>query len=199
VTILNDWREHYQQTYANLKDYQMPEMPLSELGPFDIQREILYNKGAFVLHMIRQFIGDHNFILYLQHFIAKYSYQKTTIRDFTGLGVELYGARLVDVFRQWVYSAGTYDITIQDVKVRPFRGKYQVTVELTNSGQLNLPDTVDMEITTNSKVYNDILSFKGLNVTIQKTLTEPPEKITVNARNDILEPNMDDNTWRYHP
>ena len=204
-TILAEWQQQYQQFLLSLRDYQIPEMALAEIGPYDFQRELLYNKGAYVLHMARSLLGDADFFRLLRLFVAEYQMKQAGVRDFTRMGSALFGARLADYFRQWVYSAGAYDLAVQNITFTPQAsltseqgtGKYQVRFKIVAKGQLYLPDMVDLEICTATQIYHEVLYFKGVNVTIQKTCDGPPCKITVNGRGRVLEADLSDNGWAY--
>jgi hypothetical protein len=192
--ILDRWRLDYQQMLINLEYYKIPEMSLAEIGPFDLQRELHYSKGAFVLHMIRYQIGDEKFYRYLQEFVKRYSGAKVGIREFTRLGTEMYGADLVDFFRQWVYSAGSYNLVLRDVKLTRLNGGgYRLDLTVANNGQLYLPDRAGLEIITPKKVYSETLQLRQVNVKIHRILTEKPVRITVNSGNNILEAIINDN------
>ncbi len=193
--VLAKWRSEYQQTLTNLNKCQMPEMSLAEIGPFDMQRELLYSKGAFVLYMIRSVIGEANFEQYLKEFVQNYQYHGAGVRDFTSLGGELFGAHVVDFFRQWVYSVGFYNLALGEIQITPMNGRYLVSVEVENIGQLSLPEQIDLTIVTPQKTFVEVLSFQGVGVTIQKILPEKPKRIAVNGNNVIIEPFLNDNTW----
>ena len=200
-TILEEWQKQYHDFLGNLRSYQIPEMSLAEIGPFDFQRELLYNKGAYVLHMCRSLLGDDNFFHLIRLFVAEYRMKQAGVRDFTRMGSALYGAKLADYFRQWVYSAGVYDVALQNVTITPAPTqapgetlrKYQLYFKIRAKGQLYLPDMVDLEICTAKQIYHEVLYFKGVNVTIQKTCDGPPQKITLNSFYHVLEADLTDN------
>lgn len=195
--IISNWRKQYRNTLVGLEHYQAPEMSLAEISPFDAQREILYTKGALVLHMARGLLGEENFRNFLIEFVKRFSFKKAGIRDFTGLGVEIYGAEWMDFFRQWVYSAGYYDLELKNVTITKTNHLYQLKASIHNIGQLSLPDRVGLEIITKSRVYSEVLHFKDVNVTIQKSLPDKPLQISVNYQNSYIpEISLEDNIWK---
>jgi len=189
------WRERYVQTVTKLEQYRFSELSLAEISPFDIQRELLYSKGPFVLAMLREQLGADEMQRYIKQFVHRYAGCSVGVRDFTRLGGELYGIGILNFFRQWVYSTGNYNVRLERVTVRPTAGGYQVTAVVKNDGQLSLPDRVRVEIITDRQVYSELLQFKGVNVTIQKTLPVKPLKIMLNPQDEILEINHQDNLW----
>jgi hypothetical protein len=193
--LLEKWRLDYQKSYQSRRAAQISELSLAELSPYDLQYQLLYHKGAYVLHMVRRTLGEAKFGDYLQEFVKRYGGSGAGIRDFTELGVELYGAQLLEFYRQWVYSSGWYNLALRNVKVRSYQGKYAVSFVMANTGQLYLPETVDFEIITARETFAETLSFKQVNVTIQKMLSAKPKKIILNPRYNILEPAIADNVW----
>ncbi|HPT87601.1 MAG TPA: M1 family aminopeptidase [Bacillota bacterium] len=189
------WRERYAETVTKLKQYCFPELALAEISPFDIQRELFYSKGPFVLAMLREQLGEAEMQRYLKKFVNRYAGRTAGVRDFTRLGAELYGTGILNFFRQWIYSTGAYNVKLDRVTIRPTAGGYQVTVVVKRNGQLSLPDRVRIEIITDGRVYSELLQFKGVSVTIQRTLPVKPLKIMVNPRDEILEMDDQDNLW----
>ena len=193
--VLEKWRADYQKNYQKLRSAQISELSLAELSPYDLQYQLLYHKGAYVLHMVRQTLGESKFNSYLTEFVKRYDGGPAGIRDFTGLGVELYGTQLLDFYRQWVYSAGWYNLALRNVKVQHARGKYAVSFMMVNTGQLYLPEMVDLEVITVTENYAEVLPFKGVSVTIQRMFSAKPKKILLNAKHNTLEPLIADNVW----
>ncbi len=68
--------------------------------------EIEYEKGAWVLHMLRFVVGDSNFFSILRKYAQDYAYSNTTTEDFRSVCEKIYGADLGWFFDQWVYGAG---------------------------------------------------------------------------------------------
>lgn len=191
--ILTNWREQYFDSVYNLNQYQVPELSLAEISPLDSQRNLLYNKGAYVLHMLRKMIGDESFNQYLKEIISEYSLKYLGVRDFTRIGVANYGAELMDFFRQWVYSTGYYNLAINKIDITEIDDEFIIEIKIINNGQLSMPDFIELEIITNEMIYPEILHFNGVNVTIQKTLKHRPEGVKINSQNNILEIFIDDN------
>lgn len=191
--LLEKWRAQYCQTTINLNHYKMAEMSLAEIGPFDLQRELLYTKGAFVLQMLSDYLGADNFERYLYEFIKRFQYKVAGIEDFTRLGAEFYGAESVDFFRQWVYSTGSYNLALRDWELIKIGNRYRITVTVANTGHLYLPDLVNVEIITSRRVYLEALRLTDLNVKMQKVLPEQPLRVVINAQHQILETDLSDN------
>lgn len=65
-----------------------------------------YQKGALVLHMLRDYLGEASFRRVLQHFLHKHAYQPVDTHDFRKSLWEVTGQHLDWFFEQWLYRAG---------------------------------------------------------------------------------------------
>ncbi len=64
----------------------------------------IYQKGAWVLHMLRGVIGDDNFYKALRAYFEKYNYSNAETSDFIKVVEETSGQTLDWFFEQWVYK-----------------------------------------------------------------------------------------------
>jgi hypothetical protein len=68
----------------------------------------VYDKGAWVLHMLRHVIGDSTFSRLLRSYVAdpRYRFGNATTDDFKNLAENISGKELDWFFEQWVYREG---------------------------------------------------------------------------------------------
>ncbi len=67
---------------------------------------IEYEKGAWVLHMLRFVVGEDNFWKILETYAQRYAYDIVTTDDFKSVCEEIYEADLDWFFDQWIYEPG---------------------------------------------------------------------------------------------
>lgn len=65
---------------------------------------LVYDKGAWVLHMLRREVGDEVFFRILKHYFSMYKYRNASTGDFKSLCETLSGKNLKFFFDQWVYQ-----------------------------------------------------------------------------------------------
>jgi aminopeptidase N len=65
-----------------------------------------YQKGALVLHMLRDYLGEDQFRRVLQHFLTEHAYQPVDDHDFLKSTWEVTGQNVDWFFEQWFYQAG---------------------------------------------------------------------------------------------
>jgi aminopeptidase N len=78
--------------------------------PIELFDRHLYQKGALVLHMLRQELGDALFWKAIRHYARKHQFQNVETADFKIAIEEATGAHLDAFFDQWVYGAGFPDL-----------------------------------------------------------------------------------------
>lgn len=72
--------------------------------------EIIYEKGAVVLHMLRREIGDRAFMRALRRFADEYRFGKAKILDFQKIAEAESGQQLGWFFDQWLGRTGGMDL-----------------------------------------------------------------------------------------
>jgi aminopeptidase N len=111
------WLEHEagQDAAAALKAamaQRRPEDPSGSVYVHDISSassiftELTYQKGAWVLHMLRHVLGDQTFFSVLKRYGAERAYGTATTEDFRAVAEEVAGRDLRWFFDEWVYGGG---------------------------------------------------------------------------------------------
>ena len=92
----------------------------------DARRIIVYEKGAWILHMLRGMVGDEQFLRLLRDIATSYKLKRISTEDFRREAARFVPPRssdpeLEDFFDQWVYSTGipTLKLTYRVRKKRP--------------------------------------------------------------------------------
>ncbi|MDY0084227.1 MAG: M1 family metallopeptidase [Ignavibacteriaceae bacterium] len=78
-------------------------------APKDLFGETVYDKGAWVLHILRNEIGDSDFFNILNRYYNTYKYSNASVEDFKNICEEVSHKDLTKFFDQWVYN-GTENI-----------------------------------------------------------------------------------------
>lgn len=73
-------------------------------APKDLFGETVYDKGAWVLHMLRNELGDSKFFSCLHKYYELYKYANASVEDFKDVCEYISGVNLDKFFDQWVYS-----------------------------------------------------------------------------------------------
>ncbi len=137
----------------------------------------IYDKGAWILHMLRKEVGDSIFFEILRNYYSAYKYKNASTNDFKVVVEKISGTNFTKFFDQWIYS-GKGEIECE----------YEFLPELVSDNQyLN-----KIKLTQVQEFY-DVYSFP-LDILVQFEENEPDEmfsfKITEKETMLILNTNQ---------
>ena len=143
-----------------------------------------YQKGAWVLHMLRSNLGDDVFFRGIRNYYEAHKSSVATTEDLRAALEKASGKDLRAFFTRWIYDTGhpQYELTWQ---WRPARRDLRLVLKQVQPGNAFL-DPVRVTITT-ARAKRDIIlkpSNKQLIETIQ--LREKPTNIELDPRNTLL-------------
>jgi aminopeptidase N len=115
-------------------------------------RAIIYNKGAMVLHMLRQLVGDEVFFRGLKRFYLGARFRKVGSEDFR-VAMEIESNRsLARFFERWIYSAGVPQVAFT-YRVEPGASGQTAVLRFEQAGTVyDLPVTVTLDYATGASV-----------------------------------------------
>jgi aminopeptidase N len=86
--------------------YSGPHHAIYDPPPGYLFSTIVYEKGAWVLHMLRFVVGEDNFWKILKTYAQRYAYDTVTTDNFKSICEEFYEDDLDWFFDQWIYEPG---------------------------------------------------------------------------------------------
>jgi len=95
---------------------ERPDSPVIDLSITDLDRLLntnVYEKGGWVLHMLRGEIGTENFWVGIRSYYAKFRNGNATTDDFQFEMEQASGRDLTQFFRQWIYETGHPEIEVE--------------------------------------------------------------------------------------
>ena len=104
----------------------------------------VYDKGAWVLHMLRHEVGDSVFFKILRTYYNEFKYKNASTEDFKNVCEKVSGKDLNKFFEQWVY-AGIGDINLD----------YKWSSEKVNDREDSTSYRVSIEFKQTQEKYND--------------------------------------------
>jgi aminopeptidase N len=98
---MDTYRANYEKVRAAGKDKSLvfPDW----LNPTPEDRTLVYDKGAYVLHLLREEMGEPNFWKGLRIFTQRHFGKSVVTADFVAAMEEAQGKSLKDFFARWVY------------------------------------------------------------------------------------------------
>lgn len=113
---------------SKFRDY--PNYSLYSPGP-NMFGSMIYNKGAWVLHMLRREIGDENFFKLLRNYFNTYKYKNASTDDFKTLAEKVSDKDLSTFFNQWVYFGKGLIILEYNFETMKENNQYLTDLKLT--------------------------------------------------------------------
>jgi len=158
----------------------------AEDGPVTLY-EITYQKGAWVLHMLRNLVGDTAFQKGIRAYYSRFINSNATTTDFLKEMEKASGKDLRQFFDQWLYHSENLMLKGNWTYNAP---KKQVTIQIVQAQKANYVFDVPVEIgayktgNTTPDIATFRLTKKQSSITIN--VDAKPEKLIVDPRNILL-------------
>ena len=166
--------------------------------PDDQFDQIRYNKGAAILNMLRNYIGDAAFRLAIKEYLTTYAYSNAGSAEWKRCVEKVTGKNMSAFFNVWYYSAGPYNNSWTfNINEDSSSAKYYITLFQLNKNQVIKPYKIDIEYGKigQPKKTTSIVMDKDLE-TIDLDINEVPDFIHVDPNNVAVgrfTPLLDDN------
>jgi aminopeptidase N len=160
-------------------------VPIHDTGTQDLMRLLNpnnYEKGAWVLHMLRRRLGDEAFFKGLRDYYDDHREANATSEDLRRALEKSSGKDLKEFFARWVYGAGhpVYELASD------FRGgSLTITLQQTQSGDAFL-DPVPIEIITGETKQRTTIRPKGKLASMRVDARGKPTSIQVDPDGTLL-------------
>jgi aminopeptidase N len=116
----------------------------------DLFTQLTYQKGAWVLHMLRHVLGDEAFFSMLRRYGSEHAYATVSTEDLRAVAEEEADEDLGWFFDEWVYGGGapSYDYGWREDRVlgRPYLEVYVRQAQAASGPRFRMP--LDLEIVT---------------------------------------------------
>ncbi len=152
---------------------------------FNSQRflQIIYKKGAIILHMLRNIVGDSIFFLSMRDYLNSHSYGNVSINDFISSFEKNYNNSLFWFFEEWLTRSDYPTFHIYDTTYAVGTNLYETEIKIK---QKFPPYTLPLEISFfyggnvyKRKVWIDdtLENYKFLTAYIPDSLVYDPDEI----------------------
>lgn len=148
-------------------------------------RAVVYDKGAWVLHMLRGLVGDEAFFAGARAFLERHRYAKAGTEDLRAALEAASGLALEPYFDRWIYETGLPRVE-WTARTTGAAGRFRTTFEVRAEG-LPGPLPLQVSVATASGVASDVvrLSPEGPStVAIETALA--PRRTAVNEDRGLL-------------
>ncbi|HYM13698.1 MAG TPA: M1 family aminopeptidase [Bryobacterales bacterium] len=157
---------------------------------------IIYEKGAWVLHMLRRRMGDEKFFTMLRELREKYEYKAVTTEEFRELAARFAGSapdpQLEAFFSQWVYSTGIPTLQMHYRITGKAGGKaqrYELTGTVKQSGvpeDFSLSAPIEIQLPGRAKSIETRVQTAGGETSFSLPLPQRPARVALDPGNSLL-------------
>jgi aminopeptidase N len=164
--------------------------PIHDTETLDLMKllnENNYEKGAWVLHMLRRRLGDEAFFRGLRAYYAAHRDANATTEDLRVALEKASGTSLKDFFARWIYGSGhpSYQLTWAWKQSKSAAGTLTVTLEQEQAG-LPFLMPVPLEILSGAASSRQTIRATGKLTVAKFNLKEPPTELRLDPDETIL-------------
>ena len=158
------------------------------VSPMDLFDSRIYGKGAVVLNMLRDYLGEELFWKSIRQYVEKYSNKCVETNDFKRAIEEASGYNLYWFFDQWVYRSG-----YPEFEIHSRWDKSSMTEQLTVrqiqkmdslTGLFKVPVDIEVWINDNSETYHVLLA--NAETTLSFPVYQEPQLIIFDKGSKLL-------------
>ena len=177
---MNQRMEHArQQVFTYYTDF--PESSVVDTKVVNLSKLLnanSYQKGAWVLHMLRHEVGDEKFWKGLRQFYKQYCYKNAMTEDFQQVMETVSGQDLSWFFKQWVYQTGQPEFDI-DWSYKAIGKKLEIYVNQKQKSNALFRSTLEFGIYYKGKTEPEIrkLNLDNKESTFTLKLEKAPESV----------------------
>jgi hypothetical protein len=148
-----------------------------------------YKKAAYVLHMLRNIVGDIDFFEILRVYARdiRYKYNSVVTQDFKEICEDVSGINLDKFFQQWIYNE-YYPHYSYGWSVKTLADGYNLKIRIDqiqdNTGLFRMP--IDLEIRTNSYNITFLMQDSLQSQSVEFFISEEPLSVHLDPENWIL-------------
>jgi hypothetical protein len=178
------------QKYASYVD-AADDFPLSAFrGKHgEVSQAVGYNKALMFFHMLRQRLGDADFIEGLRLFVARHQFQQAGYDDLRQAFESVSRVELSFEFEQWVERTGAPTLRLSDVNVEKKRDGYRLKGVITQQQpgapyRLRVPVAVQLE--GRALALRDVIAVETLRADFELELPSRPTALHVDPEFDLF-------------
>ena len=172
------------RTFAYEKEKRTPIFDRDTENLLDILNANSYQKGSWVLHMLRSSLGDEIFFRGIRNYYAAHKNSVATTEDLRAALEKASGKNLRPFFTRWIYDSGhpQYELTWQWLARQR---ALQIVLKQLQPGNV-FSDPVPVTITTTSGKCDIELKPTDRQLTQTIPLREKPTALELDPRNTLL-------------
>jgi aminopeptidase N len=186
--LLEELKQDRKQISAFVKSYPNPVIDLEQRDLMKLLNANSYQKGSWVLHMLRVKVGDAVFQKILQTYYGEYRLSNATSTDFERVAEKISGLELTQFFNQWLRKPGIPRLSIHSTGKR---NHLDLTL-LQNQKNLSFQFPLQLKILfTDGTSVIETIDIKGQATELKKTYLKKVSSFEVDPNTELLFEQLD--------
>jgi len=153
------------------------------LNPMGLLNANSYQKGGWVLHMLRRQLGDSTFWKAVRNYYAAYMNKNASTENLQQFFEEASGRHLDSFFRQWLYTPGQPKLTV-NWKYNAAKQSIALTVEQQQVQPFRFP--LKLQFSAAGKIFTSTFNVTGKTYTTEIPVTFKPLQMIVDPDVELL-------------
>lgn len=148
-----------------------------------------YGKTMMFFHMLRQELGDKDFIQALQRFYREFKFTQATFDDLQNTLSDIAGKDFSRLFQQWIDRSGAPDLVLQQAVAEPAANGFQLNmvIKQTQQGQpYNLTVPVAVYLEDQAQVVQSRVKLNQRTHHIKMDVKARPVRVDVDPEFDVF-------------
>lgn len=168
----------------------------------------VYDKGATVVHTLRNYLGKEVFNEAIKYYLNKFAYKSVTSEDLRDAITECTGIDMTGFFDTWVFTCGAPHYLVDSVKTTPNGNKFDVEVFTSqkhrNSDHIGMGVILELAfMDQNWNIVTDTIHWDGATGRTTKSIDFEPIAVFCDYYNKYADARTDrnyivKNTGKYH-
>lgn len=158
------------------KQRSTPVVDTAETNYLELLNPNSYEKGGWVLHMIRRQLGDSIFFRAITTYYTKYTGGNATSEDFRHVLEEVSGRDFQTFFRQWLYSPGHPQLKIEQAYSG---GSLTVTIAQAQDRLFDFPLTIVIRGADGDSDFTKSLRVSQRSTTFSLPMSHAPREVLI--------------------
>ena len=126
--------------------------PIDSYTHYESAFVLPYDKGMWVLDMLRYLVGDDVYFDIQREYLERYAWLNATPEDFTAVAEDVSGEDLGGFFDDWLRTGKVCDYAVSESKTLPGPGTYLTTVTVERRGDIAMPIDVALVLADAGRV-----------------------------------------------
>jgi aminopeptidase N len=169
------------QIIAFSKSYPNPVIDSTQKDLMKLLNANSYQKGSWVLHMLRKKVGDEVFQKIIQSYYSTYKLSNASSTDFERIAEEISGMELTTFFNQWLRKPGIPQLSARlSIKKKNLTG---LIIQLQNYEVYEFPLQLKINFSDESSIIETII--------VSEKVTRINKRYSKKISSFVLDPNVE--------